>query len=101
MQESSKWRAGDCVFHRPTGETWVLAYVDGDYLAWCGWPAGEAKVSDCELVAQCTDEEHLRLLRSLATSVDGKRARKAQADLQAFHLTDDQGVGARTRLAMH
>ena len=32
---------GDTVKHGPTGETWVVAYVQGDRLAWCGWPEGE------------------------------------------------------------
>jgi hypothetical protein len=90
MRKPSNWRAGDRVLHRPSGETWVLAYVDGDHLAWCGWPAGEAKVSDCELVAQCSDAEHLKLLDALAASGGGKRARMAQRDLAAFKLTDER-----------
>jgi hypothetical protein len=36
----------DHVLHGPSGETWVVAYVEGDRLAWCGWPEGEAKLAD-------------------------------------------------------
>lgn len=42
-------RTGDHVLHKPSGETWVVAFVDGDDLAWCGWPNGLARTSDCEL----------------------------------------------------
>lgn len=76
-------RAGDIVFHKPTGEEWVVAYVDGDYLAWCGWPEGEAKLADCELVRAIDDADHLRWLRDIAAS-DGKRARRAHAALAAL-----------------
>lgn len=73
-------RCGDRVHHGPTGEDWVVAYVDGEYLAWCGWPAGEALVLDCTLIKACTDDEHLKQLRECAAS-SGKRARWAKAEL--------------------
>lgn len=56
-------RAGDVVFHRPSGETWVLAYADGAYVSACGWPESEARASDCDLVEAATDEEHEKMLR--------------------------------------
>lgn len=59
-------RAGDSVKHRPSGETWLVAYVDGERLAWCGWPPGEAALTDCELVKRCSDDENLSLLKRLA-----------------------------------
>ena len=31
----------DHVKHGPSGETWVVAYVEDDRLAWCGWPERE------------------------------------------------------------
>jgi hypothetical protein len=74
------FRCGDHVHHGPTGENWVVAYVDGEYLAWCGWPAGEAKLADCTLVKACDDVEHLRMLEQCAAS-SGKRQRKAQEAL--------------------
>ena len=73
-------RAGDRVKHGPTGETWIVAYVDGDYMAWCGWPEGEAKVSDCTLTETCSDDEHRKRLEEIAKS-SGKRAQRAQAAL--------------------
>ena len=76
-------RCGDLVLHCPSGEIWVAAYVDGDWLAWCGWPAGEAPLRDFELYQACDDDEHVRMLRLCAAS-DGKRARKAQAELAAL-----------------
>ena len=80
-------RAGDHVHHRPTDETWVVAYVEGDRLGWCGWPEGEAKLSDCELVKECSDEEHVDLLEKLANA-GGSRASHAQAELKRrAHLT--------------
>ncbi|MDE2098643.1 MAG: hypothetical protein KGL39_15420 [Patescibacteria group bacterium] len=59
---------GDTVKHEPTGETWLVAHVDGDRLAWCGWPPGEAELADCTLVRKATAEERLRLLRRIADS---------------------------------
>lgn len=76
-------RCGDHVLHRPSGETWLVAYVDGDYMAWCGWPEGEAKAADCEIVKACSDAEHLRQLREVAKS-SGKRARMAARELSAL-----------------
>lgn len=48
-------KANDIVFHKPTGETWVVCGVhqDGKTLIPCGWPFPSiAEVSDCELVEQ-------------------------------------------------
>jgi hypothetical protein len=56
----------DVVKHGPTGETWTVAYVQGDRLAWCGWPEGEAQLSDCKLVKAATDEDRIKLLNVLA-----------------------------------
>lgn len=60
-------RCGDTVHHRPSGEDWLVAYADParDELAWCGWPPGVAKLSDCDLVERCTDEEHAALVAQI------------------------------------
>jgi hypothetical protein len=79
------YRAGDIVHHEPTGEDWVVAYVDGERIAWCGWPAGEAMAADCWLKKSCTDEEHRDWLEQIAKS-DGKRASMARRALESFHL---------------
>jgi hypothetical protein len=76
-------RTGDTVFHKPTGEKWLVAYVDGDRLAWCGWPEGEARLSDCELVRACDDERHWELVNHIAKSASGRRAGMCQAMLAA------------------
>ena len=75
------FRCGDHVHHRPSGEDWVVAYDDGDDLAWCGWPDGLARTSDCELVKACSDEEHMRMLRQVAESKTGRRAAYAKREL--------------------
>jgi hypothetical protein len=59
-------RAGDTVKHGPTGETWVLACVKGDMVAWCGWPPGQAYLKDCELVEACSDAGHRMMLETWA-----------------------------------
>lgn len=71
-------RCGDTVFHRPTGETWVVAYAEGEYLAWFGWPDGLAKLSDCEVKERCSDEEH-------AKAVDEERVRRLAEDIASIH----------------
>lgn len=84
-------KTGDTVKHGPSGEEWVVAYVDRDYLAPCGWPPGEAKVADCTLVEECSEEESLALLRRLAEMRgDGRgpdrRALLAQDELRTRGL---------------
>lgn len=81
------FRAGDIVHHEPTGEDWVVAYCEGEDLAWCGWPDGLAKANDCWLKKSCTDEEHLERLQEIAKS-EGRRARKAQ---EALKLLQEAG----------
>ncbi len=71
-------RTGDTVLHRPSGEKWLVAYVHGEYLAWCGWPEGEAKLEDCELLKSCTDEQHWKRVEEIAASASGARARHCQ-----------------------
>lgn len=82
-------RCGDVVKHEPTGEEWVVAYEDGEYMAWCGWPDGQARVADCTVVKACTDEEHLHWLTQVATSKTGRRARMAQAALDALKAKEN------------
>jgi hypothetical protein len=75
---------GDVVRHGPTGEAWVVAYVKGKYLAWCGWPEGEARVSDCSLLKKATPEEKEKLLQELADMPeDDARRRYARRLLAA------------------
>jgi hypothetical protein len=80
-----KIRCGDTVLHRPTRETWEVAYADyaRDELAWLGWPPGVAKLSDCELLESVGDDEH---------------ARRVAAWLDKPQLADDHRVGPIRRL---
>lgn len=78
-QAKPTFRAGDLVRHKPSGETWTVAYADpvrGD-LAWCGWPDGAARISDCELIQAATDEQHRDVLREVIKA-GGTRAAAAQ-----------------------
>lgn len=90
-------RAGDVVHHEPTGEDWTVAYVDGDRLAWCGWPDGTALLSDCRLKKSSTDEDHVKLLHEIAASGSGRRARRAKADLAALGARAEVAVTATQR----
>jgi len=74
---------GDTVLHKPSGETWVVAAVEGEHLYWCGWPPGRAHLADCELLEKAKEGEALRLLHQLAemhcSDGDGWDARKSIA----------------------
>lgn len=61
-------RTGDTVLHKPTGETWLVAcaHEDRDELYWMGWPPGCARLSDCELMRACSDEEYRGYLQAIA-----------------------------------
>jgi hypothetical protein len=69
---------GDVVLHKPSGEHWVVAYVDGDKLSWCGWPEGLARVTDFELVRAAQPDARLKLLHQMA-SMSGSDSRKTYA----------------------
>lgn len=74
---------GDTVFHKPSGEKWVVACVEGKHLSWCGWPEGTADVNDCELIQKATEEEREELIKQLAK----------------LESPDHRGIYARNRLA--
>ena len=75
-------KAGDHVFHEPSGETWVVAHVSNNMLAWCGWPAGMTKLEDCKLVKSCTHDEHVDMLIELAGMQDDFRGEHARRTLK-------------------
>ena len=64
-------RPSDTVFHKPSGETWVVCGVDREKgeLIPCGYPFPTlAKLSDCELVEEHytvkgQPEEYIRALQ--------------------------------------
>lgn len=69
-------KTGDHVLHKPSGETWIVAYVDGSDIAWCGWPSGFARVLDCEIVKVATHDESRALLREMAEMSEGDHRRR-------------------------
>jgi len=62
-------RTGDTVTHLPSGESWLVAAVDptGRDLVCAGWPESMAKISECEVTYRCSDEEHGKLVRHIAS----------------------------------
>lgn len=78
------FRAGDHVFHRPSGEKWLLACdeMDGEIIC-CGWPETFARASDCDLLKAATDEERLKILRAVARIADQTRGSRARHQLSA------------------
>lgn len=82
---------GDVVLHRPTGEKWVVAFVEGGRLAWCGWPEGTAAVENCELIEAAAPDQRDRLLHDLA-SMAGYDVRKSYAVRRLDLLTKESKV---------
>jgi hypothetical protein len=66
---------GGVVLHRPSGERWVVAYVSGDRLAWCGWPSGVATLGECTLVKRATCDQRLKLLADMASMSEADHRR--------------------------
>jgi hypothetical protein len=78
MNQGQTIDTGDLVYHAPSKERWVVAYVQNGRLAWCGWPEGEADLSDCYLVKKASPESRRKLLEELAAiSVSDARQRYA------------------------
>lgn len=72
-------RTGDIVFHKPSGERWVVAWADhsSGYMSPCGWPTCQAKISDCELLATVSNAHHRSLVAEVNNSgrTDAHKAR--------------------------
>lgn len=74
----------DVVRHGPTGEEWVVAYVEGEHLTACGWPETRAPLNDCTLVAKAPWERRQQLLEEMSQiRGDDSRKRHAQRVLAA------------------
>lgn len=78
---------GDTVFHNPTQETWLVAYItdDKEYLCPCGWPECLAKLEDCVLLEKASAEERVKLLYDMKNTRDS-RGRKAR------HILEKEGL---------
>lgn len=77
------FRAGDGVYHAPSGEKWLLAADERDGEVVCaGWPESIAKAPDCILIRRASDEARLYTLKSVAESCgDQMRGSWARRDL--------------------
>jgi len=82
---------GDVVLHEPRGERWVVACVSGEYLYWCGWPYGDAKLTDCKLIEKATPEMRLHILHECAKMRDDSdyRCRNAKVALARPGLSSE------------
>lgn len=69
---------GDTVRHEPTGEDWLVAFVEDGRLCACGWPCSFVPVTDCTLIEKATNEERAGLIRDMA-AMSGADPRKAFA----------------------
>ena len=74
--------AGDVVWHRPSGEEWMLACDEesGEVMP-CGWPLCIAKASDCELRGRIAGDRELTLYRLATECGDDVRAKVARRQL--------------------
>lgn len=94
MITADQVRCGDHVFHRPSRETWLVAWAEGEYMAWAGWPNGAAPLRDCLLVYRATDAEHTEAVREWAKAGDmqgdSRRARVLRLYGMERHLTRDE-----------
>lgn len=60
MNITRKFKAGDTVFHRPTGETWLLIKDEQDgWVTPGGWPTSQGRAEDCKLVTKIEDNPPL------------------------------------------
>lgn len=85
---------GDVVLHGPTNERWLVAFVQGENLSWCGWPEGLAKLADCRLIEKASPEKRLMLLNEMAAMPTDQdhRARYARAALDMAELALKSGA---------
>lgn len=52
-----KFKRGDTVLHRPTGETWYLIEDERDgWVTPGGWPPSQGRAEDCKLVDETGEQ---------------------------------------------
>jgi len=77
---------GDIVTHGDSGEEWMVAYVQGAVISFCGWPDTLEKLADFTLVEKATTKRRSNVLERMAEST-GHRADYARSritsDLQS------------------
>ena len=62
---------GDEIRHEPSGEDWLVAFVENGLLWAVGWPCTAAKLSDCKLTEKATPERRQQLLLDLSAMSSG------------------------------
>lgn len=52
-------KTGDVVFHRPSEEEWVVGWADhkSGYMAPCGYPTCRARIDDCDVIRESSEQE--------------------------------------------
>lgn len=57
-------RAGDHIFHKPSGEKWLVAAVspEGKRLVCAGWPETIADIADCEVIKYSDEANYEKML---------------------------------------
>lgn len=102
-EKNAKFRAGDVVRHRPSGEEWVVCCTRGADLIPAGWPPSAARMADCELIIAATDAAHRQMLLSATaageTGIDGVRYIWAVANLIDAAPLEMRRLYDRARLA--
>ena len=80
-------RTGDIVLHQPSSEEWVVAWADhqSGYMAPCGWPTCQARISDCTIVGAATDDASDKLIDELSRSGRTDAHRAAAIRARASH----------------
>jgi len=69
-------RCGDKVLHRPSEETWLVAWAEGNDIAPSGWPNCMARLSDCDVTYRCSDAEHAKAVDDWRSVQDDSRGRR-------------------------
>lgn len=87
--QTPTFKPGDIIFHKPTGETWVVAVVEGENVWYMGWPEGYAKAEDCILKEPASAERSKACLLDLASHerTDDQRVRIAKSQVEALKIT--------------
>lgn len=76
-------RTGDTVRHIPSGEKWLVAYVQGGLVCACSWPGTRVAEKDCHVIRSAGDQESEDLLKALAdTNLNDERKAYAVRELE-------------------
>ena len=88
----------DTVLHKPSGESWIVAFVQDGRLCACGWPLEFVPVEDCDLIEKATPESRAKLLRQMADiSESDPRRTYARAAISGELLARLNGISATPR----